>query len=98
MIKLKSECQEVETIALVLKEVVENNQNVIKDQASFGGLQKVLEDVCKFVVECKQGNAIHRAWEVMWKQRLPSLLKEMMTWVIILNVGTTVEFASLISK
>jgi hypothetical protein len=89
--KLKSECEEVGNTASILKEVLEANKDVLKEQKTSVKLEKVLVEVSKFVVECKESNLLHRAWEVMWKHRLPSLLKEMMMWIALLSVETTVS-------
>jgi hypothetical protein len=89
--KLKSECEEVGNTASILKGVLEANQDVLKEQKTSVKLEKVLVEVSKFVVECKESNMLHRAWEVMWKHRLPGLLKEMMMWIALLSAETTVS-------
>jgi hypothetical protein len=88
--KLRDECDEVRTAAAALKEGLEANKDVLNDEKAVAKLESVLEQVCKFVGECKNANILRRAWEITWEQRLPALLKQMMTWIAILNVGVSV--------
>lgn len=98
--KLRAECDEVNnTTATILKEALEANKGVLKEQKTAIKLEKVLQELAKFVVECKESNIWHRAWEVTWKNRLPGLLKEVMTWIALVNIDTTVsDFALLINS
>ena|ERR1700722_1308403 len=54
--KLKAECDEVKSIASILLEVLEANKDVLKGQKTTAKLEKVLQEVSKFVVECKESN------------------------------------------
>ena len=54
--KLKAECDEVKSIASILLEVLEANKDVLKGQKTTIKLENVLQEVSKFVVECKESN------------------------------------------
>ncbi len=94
--KLRAKCDEVRTVASALKEAFEANKDALNDQKAAEELECVLEQVCKFVGECKTANILRRAWEITWEQRLPALLKQMMTWIAILNVGVSVGDSGLL--
>jgi hypothetical protein len=87
--RLKAECGEVQAIATLLKEVIEKNEAALKGQKTATKLVSILQSVSQIVVGCTQSNT-HRVWEVMWKHRLPKLLKDMMTWVLLLTTETSV--------
>jgi hypothetical protein len=88
--QLPAECAQVKSIAVILKAGLDANQNVL-DQTLASKLNSVLQEVLRFVAECGQSNLGQRAWEVMWRRRLPKLLNEMMTWVAIVQAGATVS-------
>jgi hypothetical protein len=89
--RLKAECEEVRTISSILQELLGANEEVLKDEKTATQLNGVLLEVLKFTAECSGSNLVNRAWEVMWKHKLPGLLKDMMTWVVLLNTGTSVS-------
>ncbi|CEL05121.1 hypothetical protein ASPCAL06241 [Aspergillus calidoustus] len=91
--QLPAECAQVKSIAVVLKAGLDANQNVL-DQTLASKLNTVLQEVLRFVAECGQSNLGQRAWEVMWRRRLPKLLNEMMTWVAIVQAGATMSTRS----
>jgi hypothetical protein len=93
--RLKTECEEVRTIASILHELLDANEEVLKDEKTATQLNGVLLEVLRFTAECSGSNLVNRAWEVIWKHKLPGLLKEMMTWVVLLNTGTAVSVTHL---
>lgn len=88
--RLKKECDEIRRTATVLEEVLKSNENFLKDQETATQLNKILQDLQEFVAICREFNVINCAWEVVWKHRLPDLLKQMTTWIAILTTETTV--------
>jgi len=89
--RLKAECTEVKAIATILKAILEANEEVLKDEKTSTKFEALLLEVLKFTAECHRSSLLNRAWEVIWKHRLPALLKEMMTWIALLNTETTVS-------
>ncbi|KAL3460053.1 kinase-like domain-containing protein [Aspergillus heterothallicus] len=91
--RLPEECDQVKSIAVVLKAGLDANRDAL-DQDSAFKLNSVLQEVFTFVAECGQSSLGQRAWEVVWRRRLSKLLTGMMTWVAIVQAGATMSTRS----
>ena len=92
VIRFKETCAKIKELASILKGVLDKNESTLKVQKTFGDLNKLLEDMGKFVVRCtKELNIVQRAWEVMWRKRLPKMLAELHTRTLYLIMETTVR-------
>lgn len=94
---LKRECAETAKAAKILKEVLDKNEDALKDSATATKLKTILDKLSKFVTDCQSSSVFHRTWEVMWKNQLPSLLKQLMTWIAYFTMQTTVRRSDIIS-
>lgn len=90
--RLKAECAEAERTASILKSVLNSNSNSIAlmDPEIVTKLSEVLREILEFVNVCQSSNLFDRLLEVSWKNRLPRLLKELMTWIAYFTMQTTV--------
>lgn len=90
--RLQAECAEVERTARILKSVLDSNSNSIAfmDPEIVTKLSEVLREILEFVNVCQSSNLFDRLLEVSWKNRLPRLLKELMTWIAYFTMQTTV--------
>jgi hypothetical protein len=91
--RLKNECEAVRKHAEIVKGVLDKNQQILRNDECEKKLREVVEQLLHFVIWCKDTNFLQRVWEVTWKRRLPRLVQELMTWALILSVGTTVRIA-----
>jgi hypothetical protein len=92
VIRFKKTCHEIGELATTLKGVLEKNEAALKLQKTFGDLNKLLEDIGKIVVRCTtELNLAQRAWEVMWRKRLPKMLGELQSRTLYLIMETTVR-------
>jgi hypothetical protein len=88
--RLKRECEVVRSHAEVVKRVLDKNKQTLQNVEGEKKLREVVEHLLRFVIWCKDANFLQRVWEVTWKKRLPGMIQELTTWVLILSVGTTV--------
>ena len=92
VIRFKKRCHKIGDLAITLKGVLEKNESTLKLQKTFGDLNKLLEDIGKFVVRCTtELNVAQRAWEVTWRKRLPKMLGELQSRTLYLIMETTVR-------
>jgi hypothetical protein len=78
VIRFKETCGKIGELSVTLKGVLKKNDAALKHQKTFGDLNKLLEDIGKFVKRCTtELNLAQRAWEVMWRKRLPKMLSEL---------------------
>lgn len=89
--RLKTECEDIGKTAQIMLDVLNDNFEALKDKQTAQRLNEVLERLAKVVTECQRGNVLAKAWEVMWRRRLPGLMKDMMTWIALLTMETTVS-------
>lgn len=97
--RLKAECAEAERTASILKSVLDSNSNSIAlmDPEIVTKFSEVLREILEFVNVCQTSNLFDRLLEVSWKNRLPRLLKELMTWIAYFTMQTTVALLSFIA-
>lgn len=88
--RLRKECEVVRKHAEIVKSVLDKNQQTLQNDKCEEKLREVVMQLLQFVNWCKDANFLQRAWEVIWRKRLPVLMQELMTWALILSVGTTV--------
>lgn len=86
---LKIECAETAKAVQILKDVLDHNQDALKDSGTAIKLKNILEKFSTFVKDCQSSSVFHGTWEVMWKHQLPNLLKQLMTWIAYFNVQNT---------
>ncbi|KAF5720071.1 serine threonine kinase [Fusarium mundagurra] len=92
--RLKNECEAVRKQAEIVKSVLDKNQEILRNDECEKKLRDVVKQLFQFVLWCKDANFLQRVWEVTWKKRLPRLVQELMTWALILSVGTTASARS----
>lgn len=90
---MKSECDAVRKHAELVKGVLDKNQQVFQNDECEKKLREVVGQLLHFAIWCKDANFLQRVWEVSWKKRLPRLMQDLMTWALVLSVGTTVRVA-----
>ena len=88
--RLKRECEVVRSHAEVVKTVLDKNKQTLQNVEGEKKLREVVEHLLRFVIWCEDANFLQRVWEVTWKKRLPGMIQELTTWVLILSVGSTV--------
>ena len=92
VIRFKKTCHSIGQLAATLEGVLRKNESTLKLQTTFGDLNRLLEDIGKFVVRCTtELNLAQRAWEVMWRKRLPKMLGELQSRTLYLIMETTVR-------
>lgn len=90
--RLKNECETIRTHAKIVKGVLDKSQQILQNDDCEKNLRRVVNQLLQFATWCKVANVLQRAWEVIWKKRLPRLMQELITWALILSVGTTVRY------
>lgn len=88
--KLPAECDEIKSIAAGLEVTLKKYKDTLQDVVSLKRLSKVLENVCIFAAECKHDTVVNKAWEEVWRKKLPSMRQEMLLWILMLNTESTV--------
>lgn len=92
VVRFKKTCGKIGELATTLKGVLEKNESTLKHQTTFGALNKLLEDIAKFVVRCTtELNIAQRVWEVIWRKRLPKMMGELQSSTLYLIMETTVS-------
>ncbi|KLU87654.1 serine/threonine protein kinase [Magnaporthiopsis poae ATCC 64411] len=86
---LKKECKEVEVIAELLLDVIQQNPAAVQGLKTKDQLLNLLHVTQKCVADCTQ-SSVRRLWETLWRRRLPTLTKELLVWVTYLTAETTV--------
>jgi hypothetical protein len=95
VIRFKKTCAKIGELAITLKGVLERNESTLGGQATFGTLNKLLEDIGKVVVRCTtELNLGQRVWEVIWRKRLPKMVGELQSSTLYLIMETTVSYHS----
>ena len=91
VVRLRAECRQLGNAAAILLAILQDNEEVLKNQRSKSELDAVLKNVADFVKNCtKQYNLFQRAWEVWWIQQLPSLERDMMKWALFFTLESSV--------
>ncbi|KAL8364975.1 hypothetical protein RB595_003998 [Gaeumannomyces hyphopodioides] len=87
---LKKECKDVEVVAELLLDVIQQNPAAVQGLKTKERLLNLLHETQKCVTECTQ-SSVNRVWETLWRHRLPTLTKELLVWVTYLTAETTVS-------
>lgn len=87
---LKKECKEIEVIAELLLGIIQKNPTAVQGLDTKKKLLDLLHETQKCVTECTQ-SSVSRAWETLWRRRLPTFTKELLVWVTYLTAETTVS-------
>ena len=92
VIRFKETCRKIGELSATLKGVLDKNDATLKHQKTFRDLNKLLKDIGKFVRRCTtELNLAQRAWEVMWRKRLPKMVSELQSRILYLIMETTVR-------
>ena len=92
VIRFKKTCQKIGELATLLTEVFENHKVTLEYRKSFKELNKLLEGIGSFVIRCTtELNLAQRAWEVMWRKRLPKMLGELQSRTLYLIIEIAVR-------
>lgn len=89
--RLPDECREVKEAAQVMLEVLETNKSGLQDESTATRLNTLLKQLADFIAVCQAQGIVQQAWEVMWRQKLPALLKQMMMWIAFFTAEITVR-------
>ncbi len=90
--RFKATCLEFGKMATILQDIIAKHQTILETQMTFFSLNKLLQEIQNFVVRCTTDwNFAQRAWEVMWRKRLPHMLSQMREWIVYLTFETTVS-------
>lgn len=74
--QLSRECQKLGNLASLLLSALEHNKEALKGLNSSSELKKLLGEVLRFVLFCmREWSITQKAWEVLWKRRLPRMTK-----------------------
>lgn len=89
-LRLKKECQKIETVASLLNNIIAQRQRAVDGSTTAPKLEDLLGKVLAYVRQCQHSRR-SQAWEVLWRRRLPVLTKNMLVWVTYLNMETVVS-------
>jgi hypothetical protein len=92
--QLTPECEELGSIATVLKIVLRKNHDALDTYESWTQLQACLTDVEVFVVQCTgtlRWRLLKRAREVLFDHKLPQLRQRLLRWVSVFTLEGTVS-------
>ena len=90
--QLKEECFRLGNLSAVLLATLNQNKNVLQDVESAGTLRVLLLQLLDFVVFAqREWTVFQKAWEVMWKRRLPRLTTQMVDYLNLCTFETTVH-------
>lgn len=78
--RLKKECEEIRSIALLLSQIIQQKPRALDGSQVEPKLRNALEETIKCVSDCQESR-INRAWEVLWRHRLPAMTKKLLVWV-----------------
>jgi hypothetical protein len=73
--RLRTECEQLGSLADFLQHTLEDHENALKDVKTEQKLRSQLLEVAVFVVFCtKKCNLLERVWEVTWEKRMPRMI------------------------
>ena len=87
--RLKKECGEIESVAVLLLQALERNQAAIQGFDTGQRLKNILQETQGCVAECN-ASSLNRIWEILWRHRLPDVTKKLLVWVAYFTAETTV--------
>lgn len=92
VVRFKATCQKIGQLATTLMGVLEKNKATLENQRTSKDLNKLLQDLGKFLVRCTlDSNFIQLTWEVIWTKKLPKMLGELESRTLYLILETTVR-------